>query len=76
MTKQIKQLNREQRRKLIINKLKIAPELSDRAIAKALGVSPTTVGTIRRELSDKDDQFGHLNINKYDWTQHLFKGTS
>ena len=65
MSKQIKQLNREQRRKLIINKLKIAPELSDRAIAKMLGVSPTTVGTIRRELSDKDDQFGQ-NINKYD----------
>lgn len=72
MTKQIKQLNREQRRKLIINKLKISPELSDRAIAKMLGVSPTTVGTIRRELSDKDDQFGHLNINKYDWTQHPY----
>jgi len=73
LAKQIKQLTRAEKRQLIIDRLKVVPELSDRKIAAmAGGVSPTTVGKIRRELSDKDDQFGHLNINKYDWTQHPY----
>ena len=40
-------LTREQRRELVENCIKAAPEKSDRQIAKATGASPTTVGTVR-----------------------------
>jgi IS30 family transposase len=43
-------LTREQRRELIQAQIKDTPELSDRQIAKMLGVSHSTVGIIRREL--------------------------
>lgn len=72
MAKQIKQLTRAEKRQLIIDRLRIAPELSDRAIAKMVGTSPTTVGNIRRELSDKTVQTGHLDTQSYDWTQHEY----
>lgn len=45
-------LTREQRQELIRQQLKDTPEKSDRQIAAGLGVSPTTVGTARRELED------------------------
>jgi len=43
-------LTREQRRELIQAQIKDTPELSDRQIAKMLGVSHSTVGIMRREL--------------------------
>ena len=43
-------LTREQRREMIQEQIKDTPELSDRQIAKILGVSHSTVGIIRREL--------------------------
>lgn len=43
-------LNQEQRRGLIQAELKDRPQVSDRQIAKALGVSDKTVGTARKEL--------------------------
>jgi len=43
-------LTREQRREMIRAQIKDTPGLSDRQIAKMLGVSHSTVGIIRREL--------------------------
>lgn len=45
-----RQLNQEQRRELIREQLMETPELSDRQIAKAIGVSDKTVGTQRRDM--------------------------
>ncbi|MDE4541248.1 hypothetical protein [Thermoanaerobacterium sp. R66] len=69
---QIKQLTRAEKRKLIEDRLRITPELSDRAIAMMLGVSPTTVGSVRRELSDKTVQNGQSDTNDYNWTKHPY----
>jgi ParB-like chromosome segregation protein Spo0J len=41
-------LSRLQMRELIAKEIVRTPEASDRAIARRLGVSPTTVGTVRR----------------------------
>lgn len=43
-------LTQEQRRELIRGQLRETPEISDRQMASALNVSPTTVGTIRRQM--------------------------
>ena len=43
-------LTREQRREMIQAQIKDTPELSDRQIAKMLGVSHSTVGIMRRNL--------------------------
>jgi predicted transcriptional regulator len=57
-----KPLTQADKRRLIAEKLRVAPELSNRAIARMLGVSPTTVGSVRRDLADK--------MSKMDrWTQ-------
>lgn len=48
-------LNQEQRRGLIQAELKDRPQVSDRTIAKGLGVSPTTVGTARNQLVEKGE---------------------
>ena len=45
-----RQLNQEQRRELIREQLRETPELSDRQIAKAIGVSDKTVGSQRRDM--------------------------
>jgi DNA-binding Lrp family transcriptional regulator len=45
-------LTREQRRELIQAQIQDTPEISDRQIAKMLGVSNSTVSVIRRELID------------------------
>lgn len=68
----VKQLTREQKRKLVIDRLRVAPELSDRVIAKMVGVSPTTVGVVRRELYQNTVQTGHLDTQSYDWTKHPY----
>lgn len=72
MAKQIKQLTRAEKRQLIIDRLKIAPELSDRTIAKMVGVSPTTVGVVRKEIADKTVQTGQVDTQAYDWTTHPY----
>lgn len=43
-------LNREQVRELIGNEIRRKPDESDRAIARRVGCSPTTVGTVRAEM--------------------------
>lgn len=45
-----RQLNREQKQELIREQLRETPELSDRQIAKAIGVSDKTVGSQRRDM--------------------------
>ena len=45
-----RQLNREQRQELIRAQLRETPEKSDRQMAGALNLSPTTFGTIRRQM--------------------------
>lgn len=45
-----RQLNQEQRRELIREQLRETPKLSDRQIAKAIGVSDKTVGSQRRDM--------------------------
>lgn len=47
-------LNQEQRRGLIQAELKDRPQVSDRQIAKALGVSNSTVSVARKELVEKN----------------------
>ena len=46
-------LNREQKQELIREQLRETPEKSDRQMAGSLNVSPTTVGTIRRQMEDE-----------------------
>lgn len=43
-------LNREQKRELVADQLRDTPEKSDRQVAAGLGVSPTTVGSVRKEV--------------------------
>jgi ParB-like chromosome segregation protein Spo0J len=52
-------LNQEQRRALIADELRERPERSNNQIAQALGVSDTTVGTVRKEL-ESTSQIGKL----------------
>jgi hypothetical protein len=51
---QRRHLTADQKRELIGNLLKANPGKSDRQIAKTVKASPTTVGTIRKELSKLD----------------------
>lgn len=67
-----KQPTQSEKRKLIADKLRVVPELSDRAIARMLGVSPTTVGSVRRELADKTVQSGQMDTQAEDWTNHPY----
>ncbi|WP_164906100.1 DNA methyltransferase [Gudongella oleilytica] len=72
MRKQIKPPTQSEKRRQITDRLRVAPELSDRQIAKMLGVSPTTVGSVRRELADKTVQNGQVDTGAYDWTNHPY----
>jgi hypothetical protein len=70
-----KPLTQADKRRLIAEKLRVAPELSNRAIARMLGVSPTTVGSVRRDLADKTVQSGQVDTqaeNNCDWTKHPY----
>lgn len=50
-------LSQEQKRALIEVEIEADPEASDRAIARRLQCSPTTVGNIRRRLSNVDTDY-------------------
>jgi len=52
-------LSQDKRRELIAEQLKDTPEKSNNQIAGALGVSDTTVGTVRSEL-ESASQIGKL----------------
>lgn len=75
MTYKNKQPTQVEKRKLIADRLLISPELSDRKISKMLGVSPTTVGSVRREIADKIVQTGHLDTladDENNWHKHPY----
>lgn len=65
MSKPIKRDVRAQ----ITERLRVAPELSDRAIARSLTCSPTTVGAVRRELGVHR---GQVETSKNEWLQHPY----
>ena len=48
-------LTAEQKRQAIADHIKLDPSASDRKIGRKVGVSPTTVGTVRTEMEDKGD---------------------
>src|SRR5215510_6967254 len=48
-------LKPKQKREIIAELIKAQPEKPDLQIAKMIGVSPTTVGTVRREMEAKGD---------------------
>jgi hypothetical protein len=48
-------LTAEQKRELIAKLIKAQPEKSDRQIAETVKASPTTVGTVRREMEGKGE---------------------
>jgi hypothetical protein len=50
-----RQLNRNQKRDLVAASLMADPLMSDREHARRVGVSPTTVGTVRAELVERGD---------------------
>jgi site-specific DNA-methyltransferase (adenine-specific) len=70
----IRVLSNDEKRNVILDYIRTAPELSDRQIAKALGgISPTTVGKYRKELIEK----GILSAQNgqsadYDWRLHPY----
>lgn len=49
-------LTREQRQDLVVTELRIRPDDSDRAIARRVGCSPSTVGKFRSQVSKLDTQ--------------------
>jgi hypothetical protein len=53
-------LTAEQKRELIAKLIKATPQKSDRQIAETVKASPTTVGTLRRELQSSTVQSGQL----------------
>lgn len=72
VVKPIKQLTRTEKHRLIQEHLRVTPELSNRQIAKIIGVSPTTVGSVRQELIDKNAHFGHRHTQDDSWTKHPY----
>lgn len=69
--KRIKQLTQAEKRSAIAEQLRIAGQLSNRNLAKILGVSATTVGNVRRELADKNEQIGQMHTQD-DWCRHPY----
>lgn len=69
MRKQIKKHTQADKRREITEILRVSPDLSSRKIAELVGVSPTTVSKIRKELTDKTVQTGQMDTqaedNKY-----------
>lgn len=71
VVKPIKQFTQAEKRSIIQEHLLIAPELSNRQIAKIIGCSPSTIASVRQELIEKNAQFGHQNTQD-DWSKHPY----
>lgn len=52
--------------------MRIAPELSNRNLAKIIGCSPSTIASVRQELMDKNAQFGHRHTQDDSWNKHPY----
>ncbi|BCJ96818.1 hypothetical protein acsn021_43870 [Anaerocolumna cellulosilytica] len=73
MSKQIKQISRKDKQSLIKSTLRSNQGLSNKKIARLLGVSPTSVSKYRLELFgvSKLDPLPDYKDNE-DWTQHIW----
>ncbi len=67
-----KPLTQADKRKQIEDILRVSPQLSSRKIAELVGVSPTTVSKIRKELSNKTVQNGQVDTQAEEWTNHPY----
>jgi len=66
-----KPLTQADKRKQIEDILRVSPQLSSRKIAELVGVSPTTVSKIRKELSNKIVQTGQLDTQAEEWNTYI-----
>lgn len=66
-----KPLTQADKRKQIEDILRVSPQLSSRKIAELVGVSPTTVSKIRRELADKTVQIGQVDTQAEEWNTYI-----
>jgi ubiquinone/menaquinone biosynthesis C-methylase UbiE len=70
MRKVQRQLTQKEKRSQIRERLLLAPELSNRTIAKTIGVSHITVGSIRKKL-ENSGQINHMTTTlNTDWLTH------
>lgn len=72
VAKQIKQLTQAEKRSIIKEHLRIAPQLSNRQIAKIIGCSPSTIASVRQGLIAENAQFGHRHTQDESWTKHPY----
>ncbi len=68
----VKQIKQTEKRRIIKEHLLIAPELSNRNLAKIIGCSPSTISAVRQELIAKNAQFGHRHTQDESWTKHPY----
>jgi len=66
-----KPLTQADKRKQIEDILRVSPQLSSRKIAELVGVSPTTVSKIRKELTDKTVQTGQMDTQAEEWNIYI-----
>ena len=71
MTKQNRQLTNLEKHETVRNRLQMAPEASDRMIARTIGVSPSFVGKIRKGLVQCVLR-GQTHTSSSDWTNHPY----
>jgi 16S rRNA G966 N2-methylase RsmD len=71
--KQQRQLTQKEKREQIRSHLTTAPSLSDRVIAKTLGVSHVTVGAVRREMRTGSGHSVRVTTpNNTEWLNHPY----
>jgi hypothetical protein len=57
-------LSREQTRELVRSEIRRRPEQSDRAIARRVGCSPTTVGSVRAEVNAEHERLAAEEVRR------------
>ena len=72
MAKQIRQLTNIEKHETVRSRLLIAPEASDRVIARTIGVSPSFVGKIRKGLLAQAILRGQVHTKSSEWTSHPY----
>lgn len=72
VVKPIKQYTQAKKRTIIEEQLRIAPELSNRNLAKIIGCSPSTISAVRHRLAENNEQFGHRHTQDDSWTKHPY----
>lgn len=72
MTKQNRQLTNLEKHETVRNRLQMAPEASNRMIARTIGVSPSFVGRIRKGLEGQGVLQGQVHTLSSKWTNHPY----